>query len=68
MIKFRTNLQILVILWWIGAVISAISLLIPQYKYYVIFGSSGWITVGITSGLIIYEIKRNNKESQRNIA
>jgi hypothetical protein len=60
------NLPLLIILWWVGAVIAGISLLIPQYNYYLIGGSLGWITVVITSGLIIYAIKRNNKESQKN--
>jgi hypothetical protein len=67
-IIFNINLQILIILWWVGAIISGVALLIPQYKYYVILGSIGWITVGLTSGLIIYAIKRNNKESQRNMS
>jgi len=61
------NLPLLIILWWVGAVIAGISLLIPQYNYYLIGGSLGWITVVITSGLIIYAIKRNNKESQKNM-
>jgi uncharacterized iron-regulated membrane protein len=61
------NLPILIILWWVGAVIAGISLLIPQYNYYLIGGSLGWIMVVITSGLIIYAIKRNNKESQKNM-
>ncbi|MDP9305035.1 MAG: hypothetical protein M3O68_01655 [Thermoproteota archaeon] len=67
MITFSINLPILIILWWVGAVIAGISLLIPQYNYYLIGGSLGWITVVITSGLIIYAIKRNNKESQKNM-
>jgi flagellar biosynthesis protein FliR len=66
MITFSINLPILIILWWVGAIIAGISLLIPQYNYYLIGGSLGWITVVITSGLIIYAIKRNNKESQKN--
>jgi flagellar biosynthesis protein FliR len=65
-ITFSINLPILIILWWVGAIIAGISLLIPQYNYYLIGGSLGWITVVITSGLIIYAIKRNNKESQKN--
>lgn len=67
MITFSINLPILIILWWVGAIIAGISLLIPQYNYYLIGGSLGWITVVITSGLIIYAIKRNNKESQKNM-
>lgn len=66
MITFSINLPILIILWWVGAIIAGISLLIPQYNYYLIGGSLGWITVVITSGLIIYAIKGNNKKSQKN--
>jgi len=66
LILISINLPLLIILWWVGAVIAGISLLIPQYNYYLIGGSLGWITVVITSGLIIYAIKRNNKESQKN--
>ncbi len=68
MIIFSINLQILIILWWVGAIVSGVALLIPQYKYYFILAFIGWITVGITSGLIIYSIKRNNKESKRNMS
>ena len=68
MIEFSINLQILIILWWVGAIVAGLSLLIPQYNYYLIVGSLGWITVVIASGLIIYAIKRNNKESQKNMS
>lgn len=68
MIDFNNNLQILIVLWWIGAIVAGLSLLIPQYNYYLIVGSLGWITVVIASGLIIYAIKRNNKESQKNMS
>jgi len=67
-IIFNISLQILIILWWVGATISGVALLITQYKYYVILASIGWIVVGITSGLIIYALKRNNKKSQRNMS
>ncbi|HKQ21750.1 MAG: hypothetical protein M3P28_06945 [Thermoproteota archaeon] len=68
MIVFYINLQILIILWWIGAIVAGLSLLIPQYTYFLIVGSVGWITVVIASGLIIHAIKRNDKESQRNMS
>jgi hypothetical protein len=58
----------LIILWWVGATISVVALFITQYKYYVILASVGWIIVGLTSGLIIYALKRNNKKSQRNMS
>ena len=68
MIVFSINLPVLIILWWIGAIVAGLSLLIPQYTYYAIAGSIGWVIVVIASGLIIYAIKRNNEESQRNIS
>lgn len=68
MIVFSISLPVLIILWWVGAIVAGLSLLIPQYTYYVIAGSLGWITVVIASALIIYSIKRNNKESQRNMS
>ena len=68
MIDFHINLQILIVLWWIGAIVAGLSLLIAQYNYYLIVGSLGWTTVVIASGLIIYAIKRNNKESQKNMS
>lgn len=68
MIEISINLQILIVLWWVGAIVAGLSLLIPQYNYYLIMGSLGWITVVIASGLIIYAIKRNNKESQKNMS
>jgi len=67
-IVFSISLPVLIILWWVGAIAAGLSLLIPQYTYYVIAGSLGWITVVIASALIIYSIKRNNKESQRNMS
>jgi len=67
-IIFNISLQILIIFWWIGAIISGVALLISGYNYYVIVGAVGWITVGLSSGLIIYAIKRNNKESKRNMS
>ena len=68
MIDFHINLQILIVLWWIGAIVAGLSLLIAQYNYYLIVGSLGWTTVVIASGLIIYAIKRNNNESQKNMS
>jgi hypothetical protein len=67
-IVFSINLPVLIVLWWIGAIVAGLSLLIPQYTHYLIAGSLGWITVVIASGLIIYAIKRNNEESQRNMS
>ena len=62
---FRTNLQILIIIWWIGAAAVASALVIQLYELYVIIGIAGWIVVLTTTGLIVYEIKRIKQEDKR---
>jgi hypothetical protein len=60
----RINLQILIIIWWIGAATSSIALLIAVYEHYLIIGIAGWMTVIITTTLIVYEIKQIKKEGR----
>jgi len=60
----RINLQILIIIWWIGAATSSIALLIDVYEYYLIIGIAGWMTVITTTTLIVYEIKQIKKEDK----
>jgi hypothetical protein len=62
---FRISLQILIVIWWIGAAIAAGSLLIQIYELYVIVGIGGWIVVLITTALIVYEIKCIRLEDKR---
>jgi hypothetical protein len=62
---FRISLQILIIIWWIGAAFAAGSLLIEIYELYVIVGIGGWIVVLITTALIVYEIKSIKQEDKR---
>jgi FtsH-binding integral membrane protein len=52
-------------LWWIGAIVAVIALAIPIYWHYVAVGSIGWSVVIVTSGLIIYEIKRIKEEDKK---
>jgi hypothetical protein len=61
----RISLQTLIVIWWLGAVTAAISLLIPLYSAYVIVGSTGWSVVLSTTALIIYEIKRIKEEDKK---
>ncbi|HET7149228.1 MAG TPA: hypothetical protein VFI73_12090 [Candidatus Nitrosopolaris sp.] len=61
----RLSLQALIIIWWLGAVTAAISLLIPLYSYYLMIGSIGWAIVLSTTGLIIYEMKRIKEEDKK---
>jgi membrane protein implicated in regulation of membrane protease activity len=62
---FRINLQILIVIWWIGAAIAAGSFLIQIYELYVMVGIVGWIVVLATTALIVYEIKRIKQEDKR---
>ena len=64
---FKMNLQLLLIIWWIGAALASISLLIPQYNIYLISGSIGWATVIASTALIIIEIKRIKVDDKRRI-
>jgi 4-hydroxybenzoate polyprenyltransferase len=64
---YRINVQILIIIWWIGAVAAASSLFIPIYEQYVIIGTFGWIVIAVSTGLIIYEIKRIKQEEKEKL-
>lgn len=52
------NIQILLIVWCLGAAIAALALLIPIYSEFLLTGSIGWICVGITTILIFYTLKK----------
>ena len=60
----RKNLQILIVICWIGAVTSSCALLIAVYEHYLIIGIAGWATVIITTTLIVYDIKQIKKEDR----
>ncbi|HZA43261.1 MAG TPA: hypothetical protein VE504_05840 [Nitrososphaeraceae archaeon] len=60
----KSNLQTLIIVWWIGAVLAGISLAIPLYEVYLIVGLTGWIIMLISTSLIIYTIKKIKKEDR----
>ncbi|HJT47340.1 MAG TPA: hypothetical protein VJ729_04100 [Nitrososphaeraceae archaeon] len=62
---FRISLQILIIIWWIGAAVAAGGLLIHVYELYILVGVVGWTVVLITTALIIYEIKTIKQEDKR---
>ena len=52
------NIQILLVIWCLGAAIAAIALLIPIYTIFLVIGSIGWMSVGITTILIFYNLKK----------
>ncbi|MFY9796849.1 MAG: hypothetical protein WCC17_13390 [Candidatus Nitrosopolaris sp.] len=61
----RISLQILIIIWWLGALTAAISLFTPIYSAYVVIGSIGWVIILSTTTLTIYEIKRIKEEDKK---
>ena len=60
----KSNLQILIIIWWVGAALAGISLIIPLYDVYLIVGIMGWIIMLISTSLIIYMIKKIKNVNQ----
>jgi hypothetical protein len=60
----KSNLQILIIVWWVGAALAGISFFIPIYEIYLIVGINGWIIMLISTSLIIYMIKKIKKEDR----
>jgi hypothetical protein len=62
---FRINLQILIIIWWIGAGIAASDFLIRIYEIYVVIGIAGWFIISISTVLIINEIRRIKLEDKK---
>ncbi|HET6641054.1 MAG TPA: hypothetical protein VFG77_05570 [Nitrososphaeraceae archaeon] len=60
----KSNLQILIIVWWVGAILAGISFVIPVYEVYLIIGISGWIIMLISTSLIIYKIKKIKNEDR----
>jgi hypothetical protein len=55
---YDINIQHLLIIWCIGAAIAAIAILIPIYNMFLVVGSIGWLSVGITTILIFYHLKK----------
>ncbi len=52
------NIQILLLIWCIGAAIAAIALLIPIYTIFLLVGSIGWTSVGLITFIIFYGLKK----------
>lgn len=61
---FRASLQILIVIWWIGASIAAIAIILHKYEQYALIGTTGWIIMLASTALIIYEIKRIKEEDK----
>ena len=61
---FRASLQILIVIWWIGASIATIAIIFHKYEQYALIGTTGWIITIASTALIIYEIKRIKEEDK----
>ena len=59
------HIYVLIVIWFAGIATAGIALLMPHYSDYLIVGIAGWITIAISSGLIIYEIKRIRAEDRK---
>ncbi|HKU50598.1 MAG TPA: hypothetical protein VJP79_11650 [Nitrososphaera sp.] len=59
------QLYILVATWFIGAAVAGLALLIPDYWTFFEVGAAGWVTVGGSTALIIYEIKKIRAEDKK---
>ena len=53
------NIQILLLLWCLGAAVAAIALLIPIYSIFLIVGSIGWASVTVVTILILHGLKNS---------
>ena len=61
----KINLQILIIFWWVGAIAAGGAISFPIYQHYLTVSIVGWTIIGVTTGLIIYEIKRIKEEDKK---
>ena len=61
---FRASLQILIVIWWIGAAIASIAIVFHKSEQYALVGTTGWIITISSTALIIYEIRRIKEEDK----
>ncbi|HXV45227.1 MAG TPA: hypothetical protein VD736_00970 [Nitrososphaera sp.] len=59
------HIYILIAIWCVGIAAAAAAIFMPVYESFLIVGAAGWITVVISSGLILYEIKRIRAEDRK---
>ena len=48
-----------------GAITAGTALAILQYSYYLVVGAIGWGIVLVTTGLIVYEIRKIKHEDRK---
>jgi hypothetical protein len=49
----------------VGAIAAGSALSFPIYQHYLTVGIVGWTIIGVTTGLIIYEIKMIKEEDKK---
>jgi 4-hydroxybenzoate polyprenyltransferase len=59
------HIYILIAIWSAGILTAAIAIFIPVYTTFVMVGMAGWITVAISTALILYEIKRIRADDRK---
>lgn len=60
-----TRLYLLIVTWWAGAITAGLALLIPYYSNYLAVAAVGWITVLVSTGLILYEMRKIKAEDRK---
>jgi len=59
------HIYVLIAIWCAGIATAAMAIFIPVYSNFVIVGAIGWITVAVSTGLILYEIKKIRAEDRK---
>ena len=59
------RLYVLIVVWWSGAAAATGAILIPQYWNFFYVGLVGWVTVGTSTGLLLFEIRRIKHEDRK---
>ncbi len=59
------NIYILIVIWFVGIATAGIALFLPVYSDYLLVGAAGWITVAVSTTLVLYEIKRIRAEDRK---
>ncbi len=59
------HIYVLIAIWCAGIATAAMAIFIPVYSTFFIVGAIGWLTVAVSSGLILYEIKRIRTEDRK---
>lgn len=59
------HLYVLIAIWFAGIATATIAVFLPEYSVYVAVGAAGWMTAGVSTALILYEIKRIRAEDRK---